>query len=66
MGNAPLVSNTLAVRVHAYKRDDPGYIDDIGKHRSDVNEALVFGGRTKMLRTPPSSLRCACPRWRRT
>lgn len=56
MANAPLVSNTLAVRVHAYKRDDPGYIDDIGSHRRDVNEARVSGGRAEMLWTPSGSL----------
>lgn len=55
-GNAPLVSNTLAVRVHAYKRTDPGYIDDIGQHKEDVNETQVSGGRAELLWTPSDAL----------
>jgi outer membrane receptor protein involved in Fe transport len=56
MGNAPLISNTLAIRAHVYRRHDPGYIDDIGKHESDVNDTRVDGGRAELFWTPSTSV----------
>jgi outer membrane receptor protein involved in Fe transport len=52
MLNAPLVTDKLAVRVNAFKRHDPGYIDDIGKGKKDANDAKVDGGRAQLLWTP--------------
>ncbi len=50
--NLPLVRDKLALRVNAYGRKDPGYIDNITTGRRDVNEAKVRGGRAQLLWTP--------------
>jgi iron complex outermembrane receptor protein len=50
--NIPLVSNTLALRVSAYDRRDPGYIDNVTTGKSDVNQADVSGTRAQLLWTP--------------
>jgi outer membrane receptor protein involved in Fe transport len=52
MFNVPLIANTLALRVNAYSRKDPGYIDNVATGKSNVNEATVRGGRAEMLWTP--------------
>ncbi|HET6552362.1 MAG TPA: TonB-dependent receptor [Dyella sp.] len=50
--NIPLVANTLALRVNAYDRTDPGYIDNVTTGKSEVNEAKVSGARAQVLWTP--------------
>jgi len=50
--NIPLVANTLALRVNAYDRTDPGYIDNVTTGKSEVNEAKVSGARAQLLWTP--------------
>ena len=52
MFNVPLVQDQLALRVNAYHRDDPGYIDNVATGKSEVNEAKVDGGRAQVLWTP--------------
>ncbi|HET7299620.1 MAG TPA: TonB-dependent receptor plug domain-containing protein, partial [Oleiagrimonas sp.] len=52
MVNLPLVSDTLALRVNAYDRTDPGYIDNVATGKADVNETKVNGGRMQLLWTP--------------
>lgn len=52
MFNVPLIANTLALRVNAYSRKDPGYIDNIATGASRVNEDTVRGGRAELLWTP--------------
>ena len=52
MLNLPLVEGKLALRVNAYDRDDPGYIDNVFTGQKEVNEANVSGGRAQMLWTP--------------
>ncbi|CAM5481409.1 TonB-dependent receptor [Rhodanobacter lindaniclasticus] len=52
MVNLPLVQDKLALRVNAYSRKDPGYIDDVASGRQDVNDADVRGGRAQLLWTP--------------
>ena len=52
MFNLPLIADTLALRINAYDRKDPGYIDNVFTGKSDVNEATVRGGRAEMLWTP--------------
>lgn len=52
MINIPLVENTLGLRVNAYGRTDPGYIDNVNTGKSEVNEAKVRGGRAQLLWTP--------------
>ncbi|MGA0602633.1 TonB-dependent receptor [Caulobacter sp. KR2-114] len=56
MLNIPLVSDTLAVRVSAYDRRDPGFIDDPQLGRRDVNTTRVDGGRVSVLWTPTRQL----------
>lgn len=43
--NIPLVAGELAVRLSGFYRQDPGFIDDPGRSQTDVNRALVYGGR---------------------
>ncbi|TAM32732.1 MAG: TonB-dependent receptor, partial [Rhodanobacter sp.] len=45
MFNVPLIEDKLALRVNAYHRDDPGYIDNVATGKSEVNEDTVSGGR---------------------
>jgi len=56
MVNVPLVDDTLAVRVSAYDRRDPGYIDDPQLGRNDVNSTQVDGGRASILWRPNAAL----------
>ena len=56
MLNVPLVTDTLAVRVSAYDRRDPGYIDNRQLGLSDVNATEVEGGRVSLLWKPTASL----------
>jgi outer membrane receptor protein involved in Fe transport len=50
--NIPLVKDTLGLRVNAYARTDPGYIDNVSTGQTEVNEAQVRGGRAQLLWTP--------------
>jgi outer membrane receptor protein involved in Fe transport len=52
MFNVPLVKDKLALRLNAYHRDDPGYIDNVATGKSEVNEDKVAGGRAQVLWTP--------------
>ena len=54
MINLPLVTDTLALRVNAYDRTDPGFISDAGQGKTDLNEDRVKGGRASLLWTPSS------------
>ncbi|WHZ18561.1 MAG: TonB-dependent receptor [Rhodanobacteraceae bacterium] len=55
MANLPLVTDKLAVRVNVYDRTDPGFIDDAGRGKTDVNESRVKGGRASLLWTPTAT-----------
>jgi outer membrane receptor protein involved in Fe transport len=46
--NVPLVQGTLALRAVAYADTVPGWIDDTGRGRSNVNRANRIGGRTDL------------------
>lgn len=54
--NIPIVNDTLGLRVSAYDRQDPGYIDNPQLGRSDVNATQVDGARASLLWTPTSTL----------
>lgn len=56
MVNLPLAADTLALRVNAYDRTDPGYIDNVVSGQSEVNEAKVSGGRMQLLWTPSDTV----------
>lgn len=45
----PLISDTLGFSVSAFKREDPGFIDDPVQHRTDVNSTISEGGRVALL-----------------
>ncbi len=51
MVNLPLAPN-LAVRANVYDTTTPGFIDDAGQGKKDVNETRVKGGRASALWTP--------------
>ena len=52
MVNMPLVKDKLAIRANVYDRTDPGFIDDGGLGKTDVNESRIKGGRVSLLWTP--------------
>lgn len=52
MVNAPIVEGKSAIRFVAYKRDDPGYIDNILLGQQDVNSYETVGGRLHVLFAP--------------
>jgi len=52
MLNIPIVSDTLGLRVSAYDRDDPGFIDDPQLGRSNINATHLDGGHAALLWTP--------------
>jgi iron complex outermembrane receptor protein len=45
MVNAPIQNDTLGLRVVAYDRKDPGYIDNLGTGHKDANDLKQRGGR---------------------
>ena len=59
MANLPLINDTLGLRVSAFDRQDPGYINDPDLGRTDVNTTDVYGGRASLLWEPikPLSVR---------
>ncbi|ODU66544.1 MAG: TonB-dependent receptor [Rhodanobacter sp. SCN 65-17] len=56
MFNLPLVSDRLALRVNAYHRVDPGYIDNVATGQSEVNKDTTSGGRAQLLWTPTDAV----------
>jgi len=56
MVNAPVVENTLAVRVSAYDTYRPGFIDNVYSGATDVNVFRRYGGRISALWHPAESL----------
>ena len=55
MLNAPILSDTLAVRGVYYYRQDPGYISNIGTGQKNANFTLVRGGRIEVLWKPAAN-----------
>ena len=51
MGNVP-VDDDLAVRADGFDRYTPGYIDDPGRNRTDLNGVSAYGGRVSVLYKP--------------
>ncbi|MEP6907714.1 MAG: TonB-dependent receptor plug domain-containing protein, partial [Pseudoxanthomonas sp.] len=52
MVNLPLVADQLALRVNAYHTTAPGFIDDAGLGKKNVNQSNVTGTRASLLWTP--------------
>jgi len=53
--NVPL-SETWAVRLSGFTREDPGFIDDPTLHRDGVNKTDAYGGRLSALWRPTDGL----------
>jgi outer membrane receptor protein involved in Fe transport len=52
MGNLPIVSEMIALRLVAYRSVDGGYIDDAGRNVQNVNRTSVDGGRATLRISP--------------
>jgi outer membrane receptor protein involved in Fe transport len=52
MVNLPMLRGRLAFRAVGYRAIDGGYIDDLGRGRSDVNRTSTWGGRATLLWEP--------------
>lgn len=53
--NIPL-SDTLAMRISAFTRSDPGFIDNVRTGEKDANKAQLLGGRLAFLWRPSDAL----------
>ncbi len=56
MLNAPLSTDTAALRVVAFDRKDPGYIDNLGTKTKDANDVRQTGGRLLLSVKPNKAL----------
>lgn len=52
MVNIPIIEDQLAVRIVAFKRDDPGFIDNSALGQEDINDVDTEGGRVIVRWTP--------------
>lgn len=52
MVNLPLIKDQLAIRANVYDTTTPGFVNDAGLGKKDVNESRVKGGRFSLLWTP--------------
>ena len=52
MINIPIIKEQLALRVVAFKRDDPGFVDNIAYGKDDINDVDTEGGRVSIRWTP--------------
>ncbi|KKW90105.1 TonB-dependent receptor domain-containing protein [Sphingobium chungbukense] len=50
--NLPIISEKIALRVVGYGVQDGGYIDDVLRHRNDVNRTRTYGGRAALRFAP--------------
>jgi len=56
MLNAPLATDTAALRVVLFDRNDPGYIDNLGTGTQDANDVQQTGGRALLTFKPITGL----------
>ncbi|GAB2558764.1 TonB-dependent receptor [Rhodanobacter koreensis] len=54
--NLPLVQDKLALRINAYDRKDPGYVDNVFTGQKDLDGDKVHGARAQLLWTPTQQL----------
>ncbi len=52
MINIPIIEDQLAVRIVGFKRDDPGFVDNIAYGKDDINDVDTEGGRVSIRWTP--------------
>ncbi|MEJ7935620.1 TonB-dependent receptor [Sphingobium sp. AN558] len=50
--NLPIVAEKVALRAVGYGVQDGGYIDDVLRHRKDINRTRIFGGRAALRFAP--------------
>ncbi len=50
--NLPIVPEKLALRVVGYGVGDGGYIDDVERRKTDINQTQTFGGRAALRFAP--------------
>lgn len=50
--NLPLIKDVLAVRLSGFRIKNPGFIDNVYRHESNVNASVSEGGRVAILWTP--------------
>ncbi|WP_161596203.1 TonB-dependent receptor [Rhodanobacter glycinis] len=55
--NLPLIKDKLALRISAFHRHDPGYVDDPGQGKHNVNDGDADGGRVSALWNVTGSLK---------
>jgi hypothetical protein len=56
MLNAPLSNDVAALRIVAFDRKDPGYIDNLGSKTKDANDVHQTGGRMLLTVQPQKGL----------
>lgn len=54
--NVPFGDGKAAVRVSGFYRDDPGFVDNLGRQQRDVNSAVSRGGRVALAYEPTDAL----------
>lgn len=54
--NVPVIKDKLALRVSAFKRQDPGFINDPGQRKNHINEGQADGVRVSALWKPSEAL----------
>ena len=52
MLNLPVIQDQLALRIVAFKRDEPGFIDNVALGQDDINDVDSEGGRVALRWTP--------------
>lgn len=55
--NVPIVEDRLGMRFSVFRRQDPGYIDEINSGRDNVNRHDADGGRVSLLYVPSDQLK---------
>jgi iron complex outermembrane recepter protein len=50
--NLPLIKGVLAIRLAGFRIENPGFIDNVYRHESNVNTSVSEGGRAAILWTP--------------
>jgi outer membrane receptor protein involved in Fe transport len=56
MVNAPIVKDTLGLRVVGFYRDEEGWVDNIGTGKDNSNTLIDWGGRATLLWEPTDRL----------
>ncbi|MGH8210763.1 MAG: TonB-dependent receptor plug domain-containing protein, partial [Steroidobacteraceae bacterium] len=54
--NLPLIQNTLAARVSAYDREDPGFTDNVLTGQNNINRDYAHGGQLALRYVPTEKL----------